>query len=153
MNLVEWLLMIAQTLVIWQLMWFFVFNEGRVHKWRLYKSCNVIRDYIKKNTEDGHCPIEVPFTYKNVMFRVGIIKSEVNHNYKIYEIFINGEDVAKYHCLSHDMLNSYYFEKTSKRDPDEVAKILHRCAKHIKKLERETMEKKEPDWKHDSYFK
>jgi hypothetical protein len=143
---------IVSSLITWQLMWFFLFDEGRIQKWRLRKSIETIRKYISDNIKEGGLPFALTVTYRNRVFEVGILEEKVNSVYKYYHIFINGEDVAKYHCLNHVCLNSYYFEKTSRRDPTEICKILHAGNKYLKRLEKETTEMKIPEWKANSYF-
>lgn len=149
----EWLFILAVNFVIFQLMYFFYFDTGRVQKWRLRKALDSVNKYINNNTAEGHCRCEVSFIYKNKKFSVGIIKKDISYHYKQYLLFINGEDVATYHCLVHDTLNTYYFDKTSRRDPNEIIKIFYAASKHVKKLEKETIEKRVPEWKADSYFK
>jgi hypothetical protein len=149
----EWLLILAVDFVIFQLTYFFYFDTGRIQKWRFRNAVDRVLGYINDNTAEGHPPCEVSFIYKNKKFNVGVIKKTVNYHYTKYLLFINGEDVATYHCLKHDTLNTYYFEKTSRRDPSEIIKIFRAASKHLKRLEKETTEKRIPEWKADSYFK
>ena len=150
---IEWLFIIAVDLVIFQLVYFFCFDSGRVQKWRLYNAVAHVNKYIDDNRAEGDRHCEVSFIYKNKKFNVGVIKESLNNHYEKYLIFINGEDVATYHCLKHDTLNTYYLNKASRRNLDEVIEIIHAANKQVKKLEKETTEKKVPEWKAESYFK
>lgn len=137
---------------MWQLMWFFFFDCGRIQKWRLRKSIDVVAKYIKYNTKQGTPPAQFTFLYKNKEFKVSIVETEVNWHYRNYQISINGEHVATYHCLKHMFLNSYCLESTSHRDMGEVTRLLQVAKKRINKLEQETVEKKTPFWQENSYF-
>jgi hypothetical protein len=139
---------IVSSLITWQLMWFFLFDEGRIQKWRLRKAIDNIRDYI----EEHGLHTEFKVNYKNRTFAIGIIEEEVNRIYKFYDIFINGEAVARYHCLQHDFLNSYYFEKTSVRHTKEVIEILHAGNKVLKRQKRHDKQKVTDSYKANSYF-
>lgn len=152
-SIFEWLLILAVDFVIFQLTYFFCFDTGRIQKWRFRNAVDHVLGYINDNTAEGHPNCEVSFIYKNKKFNIGIIKKDICYHYKQYLLFINGEDVATYHCLKHDVLNTYYFDKTSRRDPSEIIKILHAASKHLKSLEKETKEKHIPGWNVDSYFK
>lgn len=147
-----WLLMFVICITTWQLMWFFFIDDGRVQKWRLRNAIDNIRFYIKEHTEEGCIPIAVSVPYRKKEFSIGILKTEVNYRYSFFQIFINGEEVAKYHCLKHTFLNSYLFETLNGRWSGEVVAILHACNKHLKKLDKAANKDKIPAWKEKSYF-
>jgi hypothetical protein len=147
-----WLLMFAIGITTWQLMWFFFIDDGRVQKWRLRKSVDAIRRYIKNNIIQGGLPTALTITYRNKTFEIGILEEEVNYYYKYYHIFINGDDAAKYHCLKHCCLNSYQLEMLNGRWSHEVTEILHAGRKHLKKLERAADKNAIPEYKEKSYF-
>lgn len=146
------LIMICCSAVTWQLMHFFVMDDGRVQKWRLRKSVESIRRYIRNNIIQGGLPTALTITYRNKTFEIGILEEEVNYYYKYYHIFINGDDAAKYHCLKHCFLNSYQLEMFNGRHSDEVAAILHAGNKYLKKLDKVANKGKVPAWKEKSYF-
>lgn len=150
----ECFLIFAIDCAIFQLIYFFYFDAGRMQKWRLRNAIDNVSRYLENERVENDKLLrgEVSFYYRNRKFNLGIIEHRENNVYRIYEIFINGEDVAKYHCMQHEYLRTYYFEKTSRRDPTEVIKIIHAANKHVKKIEKSTTEKKVPDWKADSYF-
>lgn len=132
---------------------FFIADEGRFQKWRLRKALDNIVSYIDANTEGSHPPIVVSFMFKKRNFEVGVLENKVNRHYRCHQLFINGEEVACYHCLEHLFTYSCYLENTSSRSMEEVISIVHAANKYTKKLEKETTEKKIPDWKANSYFK
>jgi hypothetical protein len=128
-------------------------SEGRVQRCRLRNAMDNIVTYIQNNTADGHPPCEVTFFFKNKRFSVGIFKNDVEHLvYKSYDIYINGDDAGKLHCLQHLCHYSYLFKPVNNRSEDEIIKIIHACNKYVKKLEKEYTEKNIPEWKTRSYF-
>lgn len=136
------LLMFAVDFVAFQLVYFFYFNEGKVQKWRLRKSIDRIIDYCNSITKDGDIRAQVHFVYKGKVFDVGIFDKDVNYHYKLFDIYVNGEHDAEYHCLRHSSLNSYQLYTYHNRDSNEVIKLIHAAAKSVKKLEKEITEKR-----------
>lgn len=150
----ECLLILAFDLVIFQLVYFFYFDEGRVQKWRLRKSIDSIINYCSSATEPGCIRAQVSFVYKGKRFDVGIFDKDVNYYYKLFDIYINGEHDAEYHCLKHSCLKSYTLCMHNNRSSSEVIKLIHAAAKQVNRLEKETAEKKDcADIRSNSYFK
>lgn len=153
-NFLEWLLIVAVDLAIFQLMYFFYFDEGRMQKWRLRNSIDRIIGYCSSITKEGDIRAQVHFVYKGKVFDVGIFDKDVNNRYKLFDIYVNGEHDAEYHCLKHDCLRSYTLCTHNNRSASEVRKLIHAAAKHVKKLEKEVTEKKELlSLYSNSYFK
>lgn len=154
-TIVEWLFIFAVDIAIFQLMYFFYFDTGRYQKRRLRNAVDHIGRYLDNECIENDKLLrgEVSFYYRNRKFNLGIIEHKENNVYKIYEIFINGEDVAKYHCMQHECLRTYYFEITSGRDASEVIKIIHAANRQVRKIEKENAYHKVPEWKANSYFK
>lgn len=148
------LLMFAVDFVVFQLVYFFYFNEGRVQKWRLRNSIDRIIDYCSSITKEGGIRAQVHFVYKSKVFDVGIFDKEVNYHYKLFDIYVNGEHDAEYHCLRHGLLNSYQLHTYHNRDANEIIKLIHAAAKSVKKLEKEVTEKRDnASLYSNSYFK
>jgi hypothetical protein len=153
-NFLEGLLITAINLTIFQLMYFFYFDEGRVQKWRLRKSIDSIINYCSSITKAGDIRAQVHFVYKGKVFDVGIFDKDVNYHYKLFDIYVNGEHDAEYHCLKHDCLRSYKLCTHNNRSSTEVIKLIHAAAKKVKKLEKELTEKKDTTSLYsNSYFK
>lgn len=153
-NFLEWLLILAVNLAIFQLMYFFYFDEGRMQKWRLRNSIDRIIGYCNSITKDGGIRAQVHFVYKGKVFDVGIFDKDLNYCYKLFDIYVNGEHDAEYHCLKHDCLRSYQLCTHNNRSSLEVIKLIHAAAKHVKKLEKEVTEKKDTTGLYsNSYFK
>lgn len=143
----------ATSFITWQLLYFFVYDCGRIQRWRLRRALDNIVSFIKDNTAAGRPPIELTFCYKNKKFGVGVLEKEIEYSvYKTYEIFINGDAAAKLHCLEHLFSNSYRMVTVNNRHEDEIIKIIHACNKYLKKLEKELNKDKVPEWKANSYF-
>ena len=156
MALLEYLcIFIPVTFVSWQLMWFFCLEEGRVQRWRLRRALDNIAAYLEKEKEakDTVVPQELTFYFKNKKFSIGLFKRDVEYLvYKTYDIYINGDEAARLHCLQHTFLNSYRMKTANNRHEDEIIKIILAGNKSLKKLQKETTEKKIPSWKENSYF-
>ena len=127
-------------------------DDSKLQKYRLRCSIENIYNYIISNTKAGQCRCELNIIHKNKKFGIGIIENEVNDHYKTYTIFINGDDAAIYHQLTHFWGCSYYYQAVNKRHKDEVISILHAGNKVIKKLQKSKEEKKD-GWSEYSYFK
>ena len=151
----EWFLIFAIDCAIFQLIYFFYFDVGRMQKWRLRNAIDNVSRYLENERVENDKLLrgEVSFYYRNRKFNLGIIEHRENNVYRIYEIFINGEDAAKYHCMQHECLRTYYFEITSGRDASEVIKIIHAANRQVRKIEKEKADHKVPEWKANSYFK
>lgn len=152
MNILEVFILVVTIILTWQLMYFFVVREGRFQKWRLRKSIETIHRYIKNNTHNGSLPVALTFTYRKKSFDVGIIEERLNSSYKYYQLFINGEGVAKYHCLMHDVLISHYLESTAKRNLNEVIQIINAGRKYLDRLDRERYKVLAAEQEEKSFF-
>lgn len=153
-NFLELLLILAVNFAIFQLMYFFYFDEGRMQKWRLRNSIDCIIGYCDSITKDGDIRAQVHFVYKGKVFDVGIFDKDLNYCYKLFDIYVNGEHDAEYHCLKHDCLRSYRLCTHNNRSSSEVIKLIHAAAKHVKKLEKEITERKDTTSLYsNSYFK
>ena len=141
--------------IIWQVMWFFFADGGKVQRWRLRRALDNIAAYLEKEKEakDVIIPQELTFYFKNKRFSIGLFKKDVEYLvYKTYDIYINGDEAARLHCLQHDFLNSYRMNTVNNRHENEIIKIILAGNKYLKKLQKETIEKKIPSWKENSYF-
>lgn len=148
------LLMFAIDFVVFQLVYFFYFNEGKIQKWRLRNSIDRIIEYCDSNTKDGSIRAQVHFVYKGKVFDIGIFDKDINYHYKLFDIYVNGEHDAEYHCLRHSSLNSYKLHTYHNRDANEIIKLIHAAAKKVKKWEKELTEKKDnANLYSNSYFK
>lgn len=145
----------AVSFITWMVMWFFFADEGRVQRCRLRRALDNIADYLEKEKEakDGVIPQELTFYFKNKKFSIGLFKKDVEYLvYKTYDIYINGDEAARLHCLQHTFLNSYRMKTVNNRHEDEIIKIILAGNKYLKKLKKETTEKQIPFWKENSYF-
>lgn len=145
--------------LIW-IFWFhvihlFVSDDSRYQKYRVRKSIDRIYKYIvfqNKAYKDGLKFSEVKVIYKNREFNVGIHVHKYNSHYSYYTIYINGDEAANYHMLSHLFGTYYDYEVLNKKPKHEVISIVRAAAKEVKKIEKSTKEK--PISEHDfSYFK
>lgn len=153
-SFLEWLLILAINLALSQLIYFFYFDEGRVQKWRLRKSIDSIIDYCSRITKEGDIRAQVHFVYKSKVFDIGIFDKDINYYYKLFDIYVNGEHDAEYHCLKHTCLRSYQLCTHHNRSSSEVIKLIHAAAKYVKKLEKEITERKDAASLYsNSYFK
>lgn len=153
MTFIDYVIGFGSCFVAWAVMHFFFMSDGGVQRWRLRNALDNIVRYIQNNTADGHPPCEVTFYYKNKKFSVGVLKNDVEHLvYKNYDIYINGDDAGKLHCLQYLFHYNYLFKPVNNRSEDEIIKIIQACNKHIKKLEEEYTEKEIPEWRTRSYF-
>lgn len=138
-------------IIIWHIFAIFCMDDSRFQKIRVRKSLERIYNYALDRKEPGHVQPEVDVTYRNKQFKVGVFKDNVNSQYAIYDIYINGELAGHYHRLAHDIVCSYYFETENHRSKDEVIAIVHAASKAVKKKVKETTEKEvTPSY---SYFK
>ena len=136
-------------IVTWQLVYTFITSDGKVQKARFRNACCYICDYIEENTKKGHPPIEVEVIHKNKVFKVGILAERTNSKYYIYRIFINGEEAAKYHVLTHLCSASHEYQVENGRERSEVESIIYATRKMLKKQENP---KPVPESKAKSYF-
>ena len=136
-------------IVTWQLSYTFLNGDGKVQTARFRNACCYICDYIEENTKRGMPPISVEVIHKNKIFQVGILAERTNSKYYIYRIFINGEEAAKYHVLTHLCSASHEYEVVNQRDRNEVESIIYATRKMLKKQENP---KPIPESKAKSYF-
>ena len=98
----------------------------RSKKSRLRDALNSIMWYI----EDGDLT-SYKMSYKDKEFFISVIKDVYNSYLSTYNIYINNEHTAKYHCLCSSEDEAYCFEEVNNRYKSEVETLIYKARKAI----------------------